>query len=190
MPICFHTATTTRFLPAQQTRSIICQPGCYLNYGPLTKWSRLLLLLGCWLAVGSLRAQTGSWTPAGADLSYPRTLLKASDVPKVRASLATASNRALYQGLYNEAQGSPSGDNTSASGRRMRATFAKNAAFVVMLDCPPTGDDLSGLPTDQRAALVTKTRTLLERPKPERGGVRQLLGRHLYRVAVAFQGAD
>jgi hypothetical protein len=116
--------------------------------------------------MGSLRAQTGSWAPAGADLSYPRTLLKASDVPQVRANLTNASNQALYQGLYNEAQGNPSDDNTSASGRRMRAAFAKNAAFVVMLNCQPTADIAMSLPADQRAALVTKTRTLLESLNP------------------------
>jgi hypothetical protein len=166
MPICFHTATTTPFSPAPPLRFTNWQAGLYAKFGQLAKWPRLLLLLSCWLAVGSLRAQTGSWAPAGADLSYPRTLLKASDVPKVRASLATASSRALYQGLYNEAQGNPSGDNTSASGRRMRATFAKNAAFVVMLDCQPTAEALPGLPADQRAALVAKTRTLLESVNP------------------------
>jgi hypothetical protein len=161
MFICLHTTTSTRFSPASQ-------PACALNFGRLAKWPRLLLLLSCWLLTGHLHAQTGSWAPAGADLSYPRTLLKTSDVPKVRASLTTASNRALYQGLYNEAQGNPTGDNTSSSGRRMRATFAKNTAFVVMLNCQPAGDVL---PADQRAALLTKTRTLLESLNPNVEGL-------------------
>lgn len=156
MLICLQTATTPHFSPGGQ-------PGRCPKASRLAKWPRLLLLLGCWLAIGHLHAQTGTWAPAGADLSYPRTLLRASDVPQVRASLATASNQALYQGLYNETQGTASGDNTSSSGRRMRATFAKNAAFVVMLGCQPTSEPL---PADERAALVTKTRTLLETLNP------------------------
>jgi hypothetical protein len=161
MPICFHSATTTQATSAGPLSPPTWQPGYRLNH--LAKWPSLLLLLTCWLTAGSLRAQTGSWSPAGADLSYPRTLLKASDVPRVVASLATPSNQALYQGLYNEVQGNPSGDNTSASGRRMRAAFAKNAAFVVMMACQPASD---ALPADQRAALVSKTRTLLESLNP------------------------
>jgi len=156
MLIRLHPTTTTPVLP-------VSQPSCYPAAGLRAGWLRLLLLLGCWLLVGHLRAQTGSWVPTGADFSYPRTLLKMADVPKVRASLATASNRALYQGLYNEAQGDPSGDNTSSSGRRMRATFAKNTAFVVMLESQPTGE---ALPADQRAVLLTKTRALLESLNP------------------------
>lgn len=95
-------------------------------------------------------------------MSYPRTLLKLSDVPAVRASLATPAKQALYQGLYNEAQGSASDDNTSASGRRMRAAFAKNAAFVALLDYQPGRDNQANLDPAARAALLTKTRTLLE----------------------------
>jgi hypothetical protein len=126
----------------------------------------MLLLLSCWLTVTSLSAQTGSWAPAGADLSYPRTLLKTGDIPAVRASLATASNQALYQGLYNEALGNASGDNTSSSGRRMRATFAKNAAFVALLDYQPGSDNPGSLDATTRAALLAKTRELLESLNP------------------------
>lgn len=129
------------------------------------RWATLLALSG-WLAAGNLRAQTGSWAPAGADLSYPRTLLKLSDVPAVRANLATPTNQALYQGLYNEAQGSAIGDNTSASGRRMRATFAKNAAFVALLDYQPGIANLANLDPATRTALLAKTRALLESLNP------------------------
>lgn len=162
MPICVHFTTSTSVLASQPT-AVRNQAASGRKNSRRLPWPAILLLLGCWLTTTSLLAQTGTWAPAGADLSYPRTLLTASDVPKVRASLATASNRALYQGLYNEAQGNPSGDNTSSSGRRMRATFAKNAAFVVMLDYQPTGE---ALPPDQRAALLTKTRVVLENLNP------------------------
>jgi hypothetical protein len=159
MPISVH-STSTKSVRASQ-------PTVYQQSRRLT-WPTLFLLLGCWLTTASLHAQTGNWAPVGADLSYPRTLLKTSDIPAVRASLATASNQALYQGLYNEAQGTASGDNTSSSGRRMRATFAKNAAFVALLDYQPgsSNDNLVGLEAAIRTDLLIKTRTLLENLNP------------------------
>ncbi len=138
-------------------------------FSPPTKHGRgrtLLLLLGCWLITGRLFAQTGSWPPVGADLSYPRTLLKLSEVPAVRANLATPANQALYQGLYDEAQGNAISDNTSASGRRMRAAFAKNAAFVALLDYQPGSDNQANLDAATRTALLAKTRALLESLNP------------------------
>jgi hypothetical protein len=127
------------------------------------RWPSIWGLLYCWLAVGSLQAQSGSWAPAGADLTYPRTLLKTNSLGKVREGLGIASSRALYAGLFAEVQGSPSIDNTSATGRRARATFAKNAAFVVLLDRQPTGDGLAPLLIAQRTALIDTTKALLER---------------------------
>lgn len=110
-----------------------------------------------------LRAQSGSWAPSGADLAYPRTLLKASALAEVRASLAAPDRLALYRGLWADAQAAPPSDNTSASGRRARATLAKNAAFVVLLGQQPAGDaSLAALPEAQREALVTSVRGLLE----------------------------
>lgn len=132
-----------------------------------SKWATTLLLLSSWLAAGSLHAQTGSWNPAGADPTYPRTLLKASDLPAVRSSLATASRRALYQGLYSDAQGSPAA-NTTTDGRRMRATLAKNAAFVALLNClpAPAGATPVDLPPAERTALLAKAQSLLESLNP------------------------
>lgn len=110
-----------------------------------------------------LRAQPGSWAPPGADLAYPRTLLKASALAEVRASLAAPDRLALYRGLWADAQAAPPSDNTSASGRRARATLAKNAAFVVLLGQQPASDArLAALPEAQRGALVASVRGLLE----------------------------
>jgi hypothetical protein len=126
------------------------------------KWLIGLWLLCCWMAASSLRAQTGSWTPAGADPSYPRTLLKASELPRVRESLGMPSNLLLYTGLYSDVQGSPSIDNISTSGRRARATFAKNAAYVALLARQPAGPALGPLPAAQRTALIGTVKALLE----------------------------
>ncbi|MGI4871519.1 MAG: heparinase II/III domain-containing protein [Janthinobacterium lividum] len=117
----------------------------------------LLLLLA---ATSAAHAQTGAWTPAGADLAYPRTLLKTQALPTVQASLAEPARLAIYATLWNDGQGSPTGDNTSASGRRARATWAKNAAFVVLVN--RQGNGLAALTAPQRAALVASVRALLE----------------------------
>jgi hypothetical protein len=164
MPITLPYATDTTSTPA---RWLYFFTAAFLSLllSNRHRWAALLAL-SCGLAAGTLRAQPGSWAPNGADLSYPRTLLKLGDVPAVRASLATPANQALYQGLYNEAQGNASGDNTSASGRRMRATFAKNAAFVALLDYQPGPDAQANLDPATRTALLAKTRALLESLNP------------------------
>jgi hypothetical protein len=120
------------------------------------------MLLGCWLAVGSLQAQPGTWPPAGADLTYPRTLLKNGSLEQVREGLWLPGHQAIFAGLYADALASPFADNSSSAGRRMRATLAKNAAFVALLDRQPAGETLAPLAATQRAALIATTRALLE----------------------------
>jgi hypothetical protein len=121
----------------------------------------LALALVC--APFTLLAQAGSWNPAGADPVYPRTLLKAAALPDVRASLNAPDRLGIYQGLWNDVQTPPPTDNTSAGGRRARATYAKNAAFVVLLaQQPGSGSSLVALPGAARATLVASARGLLE----------------------------
>jgi hypothetical protein len=118
----------------------------------------LLLLCGTL----PLHAQSGSWQPPGADLSYPRTLLKATALADVQASLTAPNRHALYQTVWADVQGAPPADNTSASGRRARATWAKNAAFVLLLNRQPAGTNLAPVPDAAHDALVASTRGLLE----------------------------
>ncbi|WP_254244270.1 heparinase II/III family protein [Hymenobacter sp. BRD128] len=80
----------------------------------------------------------------------------------MRESLGIPGNQALYAGLYADVQGRPTSDNTSANGRRARAAFAKNAAFVVLLGQQPTGTAPAPLAAGQRASLLATTRALLE----------------------------
>ncbi|PJJ59741.1 heparinase II/III domain-containing protein [Hymenobacter chitinivorans] len=106
--------------------------------------------------------QTGSWNPPGADTSYPRTLLRAAALPEVQASLLRQPALGLYQGLYQSASAQPTPDNASADGRRSRATLAKNAAFVALLDRKAENNTLSPLPAAEKAALLANARGLLE----------------------------
>jgi hypothetical protein len=83
-----------------------------------------LLLLAVLLVGGTtqLPAQSGSWHPPGADVTYLRTLLKARELAGVRALLAAPAQLALYRSLWADVQGAPPTDNTSARGQRARAT--------------------------------------------------------------------
>ncbi|RZK57976.1 MAG: hypothetical protein EOO59_08810 [Hymenobacter sp.] len=118
---------------------------------------RPLLLAGLVLgSLGRVLAQGGAWPPTGADPAYPRTLLCAAALPAVRASLATHSRGALYASVWADVQGTPPADNTSSSGRRARATWAKNAAFVVLLDAQPSGAALLPAQRDTLAARATR----------------------------------
>jgi hypothetical protein len=129
-------------------------------------WANIVkYLITCALlsSAGQVYAQAGKWSPPGADLSYPRTLLKADALAAVRASVTAPDRLAIYQSLWGDVQGAPPTDNTSASGRRARATFAKNAAFVVLLGQQPAErNGLAALTESQRASLVASVRGLLE----------------------------
>jgi hypothetical protein len=160
MSICYRFFAPALLTASQRRSTNYYLPGRLLK-GPVFIW-----LLCCCLLTGSLHAQTGTWMPPGADLSYPRTLLKSTDVERVRESLRTPASQALYAGLYAQAKSAAPGDNTSAAGRRARATFAKNTAFIALLARQPTGTGLAPLPATERAALVTTTRALLESLNP------------------------
>ena len=100
--------------------------------------------------------------PAGANTGFPRTLLKASQIEPVRNSLTTAANFSLYSSLYNSINNTPPGDNSTADGRRARATFAKNAAFIILMDRKPSAGTFTNLPAEERLTFVNNVRALLE----------------------------
>ncbi|MGV3587796.1 MAG: hypothetical protein ACO1OF_12385, partial [Adhaeribacter sp.] len=122
-----------------------------------------LSLLFCF----NVSAQTnGSWLPAGADLSYPRTLLKAGQIAPVQNSLTTATNLAIYSGVYNSINTTPPSGNTSSDERRTRATFAKNTAFVILMDRKPAGGTLTTLLPEDRIRFIANVKSLLENINP------------------------
>lgn len=130
---------------------------------------RLLLLAVVLLSSLSHLWAQGSWQPVGADLGYPRTLLKAEALASVRTSLAEPNRLALYRSLWADVQGAPpTENNTTAAGRRARAAWAKNAAFIVLLaQQPAEGNGLAALTENQRSTLVATTKGLLENLNPE-----------------------
>lgn len=112
-------------------------------------------------------SQSGSWQPAGADLRYPRILLKASQVEAVRASLATPATHALYAGVYGSATAAPPANNEQTTHRRLQAQIAKNAAFVLYLNRRPlSAGALADLSPTEASQLTDKVRGLLENLNP------------------------
>jgi hypothetical protein len=136
------------------------------------KYLRFLVAVVCWSFGLAGHAQTGAWLPAGANTSYPRTLLQAADIPAVQATLAGSSSaRKLYAGLYAGTGATPPTDNTSSGGRRARATFAKNTAFVLLLNRRPDGAALASLTEAEQAALLSGAQSALETLNPAVEGV-------------------
>ncbi|MBC3541576.1 heparinase II/III family protein [Rufibacter sp. H-1] len=95
-------------------------------------------------------------------MSYPRTLLKASQVPNVQQAISSGVRYTLYSGVYSNVTGSATTNNTSSNDRRARAAFAKNAAFVALLNRKPSGGTVLQLSETERAAFVSKSKKLLE----------------------------
>ncbi|MFN8394334.1 MAG: heparinase II/III family protein [Bacteroidia bacterium] len=127
----------------------------------------LLPLLATWLSFPStgIRAQ-GSWIPANADLSYPRTLIKLSELPALRQWIGSNSeNFSLYQGLYADAWGSnPPQTLVSNGDRRVAAHAAKNCAYVLLLNRKPVPPlTLDTLTTTEANTLRNKAINLLQR---------------------------
>jgi uncharacterized protein YjbI with pentapeptide repeats len=123
-------------------------------------WRNVTLAIFLFIS-GQVLAQ-GTWEPAGADLSYPRTLLKAAHIPAVQAALTLAGNLELYTGIFNSVTGTPPGaPSTDHNLRRTHATFAKNLAFVVLMNRKPAAPGLTHLTEVERALYTGHVRSML-----------------------------
>ncbi|MCB9230280.1 MAG: T9SS type A sorting domain-containing protein [Bacteroidia bacterium] len=116
----------------------------------------LILILFC----GSfLVAQTGVWNPANADLSRPRTLMKAAEIAAVISYITSDSiYHDLYKRMYNEVLGFNIGPTTGNDGkRRIQACKAKNCAFILLLNRKPLSNGtLDTLTTSERNNLISR----------------------------------
>ena len=127
---------------------------------------RLFLLLINVIFIFSAKTnfpQSGAWNPSGADLTYPRTLLKNSEVAGVISSLS--SNyliKDLYLHIYNSSQSSiPSGNSTDGE-RLSRSHIAKNSAFITLIGKKIVSGTVSDLTSAEEDALILKAENLLE----------------------------
>ena len=103
----------------------------------------------------------GAWLPANADYSYPRTLLKLSEVPATQASLSQPAIYGLYTKLWQRAWNYQPGNFNVNGDRRAAAFAAKDAAFILLLDRKPIAGGLDTLTTAEATYLQTKAITLL-----------------------------
>ena len=107
-------------------------------------------------------AQNGSWQPAGADLNFPRTLMKASEVTAVRQSLQNPPRQELYTSVYYSAMAAPPATNSTDTDRRLRARAAKNIAFVRIMNLKPaSANTLDSLTAAEKKQLETNAIALL-----------------------------
>ena len=121
-----------------------------------------IFTLAIFLLISNQVPAQGTWEPAGADLGYPRTLLKAAHIPAVQAALSSPENLELYTGIFNAVKGTPPGaPSTDHNLRRTHATFAKNLAFVLLMDRKPAASALSTLSEAERTLYTGRLRSML-----------------------------
>jgi hypothetical protein len=112
------------------------------------------------LAHGKLQGQ-GAWIPGNADLSFPRTLIKASEIPATQAWITRPEILPLYANVYQGAQANVNGPLNDNGSRRVASFIAKNAAFVLLLDRRPLNGTIDTLTASQRTAFKNKALSML-----------------------------
>lgn len=93
-------------------------------------------------------------------------MLTAAAVPAGREFLARPANLALYESVYNSLEAGLSSENSTTDGRRARATFAKNAAFVLLMDRRPSAGAPTTLAPPERTAYQQQAVAALESLNP------------------------
>lgn len=122
----------------------------------------LLSLLGIFLLSINLSGQ-GSYLPANADASFPRTLMDREDLDNVRTNIgSTEVKRQLYSNIYGKAlEAIPSGNETRQE-RQTRALIAREAAFVYLINRKIADNQLVVLDPIERQDFADKAILLLE----------------------------
>jgi Heparinase II/III-like protein len=103
----------------------------------------------------------GAWLPANADLGFPRTLLKASEVPAAQTWLAQPDILPLYRQLYAHTLAFNPGNMSVTGNRRAAAFAAKDAAFIYLLDRKATLSGLDTLTSTEASYMMNKSVNLL-----------------------------
>ena len=138
-------------LPSQRLRS--------------ARGSRALRLAGLLIAiVASASPAFAAWTPEDVDLTRPRLLFRAGDVPELHERLQREPYRTLFRQLLARAAAAddvPLEDQTLAA-HRFKARAAKNLAFAYALDRTTANGDVVPFPDDAaRQAVGDRVRELL-----------------------------
>jgi hypothetical protein len=104
----------------------------------------------------------GSWSPAGIDPSFPRTLLDSAAIPAVRASLSDPDHLYLYGSIWSNANSPIPVGNSAIFDRYARSMIAREAAFVYLMDRKFSSSAIVPLPQNERDSLLTRAVRLLE----------------------------
>ena len=110
----------------------------------------------------TILAQSGNWNPAGANLSYPRTLTTISELDSVRFRLPEPERLLLYNQVFSHAFTAIPTNNSSSSDRRNRAKLAKNAAFILLINRQSGAGISHPLTSAQQQLLKATVKTLLQ----------------------------
>lgn len=104
----------------------------------------------------------GNYTPTGADLSYPRTIIDRQEIPQVRISLQDSLKFATYKSLINSANATIPSGNESNGNRAKRAAIAREAAFILLMKKTIIDDQLSPLTATDSLLYLNTSLNLLE----------------------------
>ncbi|MBY0277044.1 heparinase II/III family protein [Candidatus Binatia bacterium] len=125
--------------------------------------TRITTLLVLVLLAAPLHVRA-AWAPSGIDLTRPRILFRAGDVPALQARVV----REPYAGILRSMRGRTNLangvalDDHGVDGERIKARAAKNLAFLYAIDRTLDGNAVVPFPTaDARAAVGTRVHELL-----------------------------
>ena len=122
---------------------------------------RLLIALFVALMPALAPAQ-GSWSPAGADPSFPRTLLDSLAVPGIRSTLSDPDHLSLYGSIWSHSFAAIPAGNATDADRVERSMLAREAAFVILMDRKYDAGAIVPLPAPDRDTLQARVIRLLE----------------------------
>jgi hypothetical protein len=101
------------------------------------------------------------WKPAGADTTFPRSIIHKTEIAAVKQSLANGVNSNLYASVYASATSAPPTTNDDLDSKRKRSWIAKNAAFVYLLGVKPSGNTTIALTQQEADSLKSMSIQLL-----------------------------
>ncbi len=120
-----------------------------------------VLLPLLFLLFGAEGSAQPDWNEPDGEYTRPRTLLTPDDIVPTHERLNDPFFREIYAGIYQDAIAGIPEDNNTTGGRRARASAAKNAAFVYLIDRAVQGDIVSTLTSNERSQLRQKLVALL-----------------------------
>jgi len=109
----------------------------------------------------SIVAGQGSWRPAGADTTFPRTLMDPGQIENVREYLLQPETGRLYQSVWGNATGLIPAGNVADIDRINRSIIAREAVFCLLLDRKYDNGIVAPLLQEEQDSILTRSLRLL-----------------------------